>query len=365
MRNDRALVTPGIGVGDGTPGAEEPVRPVPRRLSGREKAAVIVRLLLTEGADLPLEDLPDPLQEKLTHQMGRMGLVDRVTLGAVVTEFAEALDAVGLSFPHGLVGALMAMDGKIAPDTAARLRREAGVRQIGDPWTRLRELPAAKLAEMTLAESTEVAAVLLSKLDTPRAAEILGLIPGPDARRITYAISQTTQVTPLAVDRIGWSLVAQLDRQPPRAFTDEPEKRVGDILNHSTTATREEVLSALDAEDAGFATGVRRALFTFPDIPARLPPRDVPAAMRAVDQAQLITALAGATAEEEAAAATFLLDNMPSRLADGLRDEIAERGTPRRGEAEAAMTAVVTAIRVQVAEGTITLVAPEEEEEKG
>ena len=61
---------------------------VPRSLSRTEKAAVIVRLLLNEGADIPLEELPDSLQEQLTHQLGRMGLVDRVTLGAVAQEFA-------------------------------------------------------------------------------------------------------------------------------------------------------------------------------------------------------------------------------------------------------------------------------------
>jgi flagellar motor switch protein FliG len=47
-------------------------------LSRRAKAAIVVRLLLNEGADLPLEDLPDDLQIALTQQMGAMRLVDRV-----------------------------------------------------------------------------------------------------------------------------------------------------------------------------------------------------------------------------------------------------------------------------------------------
>ena len=102
----------------------------------------MVRLLLNEGADIPLEELPDELQETLTHQLGQMGLVDRVTLDAVAQEFGDALDSVGLSFPHGLASALDAVNGKIAPATAARLRKIAGVRQIGDPWQRLREISA-------------------------------------------------------------------------------------------------------------------------------------------------------------------------------------------------------------------------------
>ena len=52
-------------------------------LSGKAKAAIVVRLLLNEGADIPIEELPDELQVELTQQMGKMRLVDRDTLHAV------------------------------------------------------------------------------------------------------------------------------------------------------------------------------------------------------------------------------------------------------------------------------------------
>jgi flagellar motor switch protein FliG len=149
-----------------------------KALDNKAKAAIVVRLLLNEGADLPLEDLPDELQARLIQQMGSMGLVDRTTLFSVIEEFAGVLDGVGLSFPKGLAEALNSMDGKISPQTAARLRKEAGVRQAGDPWARLRALPIEELAQMAQAECTEVAAVLLSKLGTAKAAALLGALPG-------------------------------------------------------------------------------------------------------------------------------------------------------------------------------------------
>ncbi|MEX0367557.1 MAG: flagellar motor switch protein FliG [Ruegeria sp.] len=365
MQDNNALIQLDAGVPGGTPapvaGAEEE-RVVPRELSGREKAAIVVRLLLTEGADIPLEELPEDLQETLTHQMGRMGLVDRVTLASVAREFSDALAGVGLSFPHGLAGALDAMNGKIAPTTAARLRKEAGVRQIGDPWQRLRALKAGELAAIAQAESTEVAAVLLSKLDTAKAAELLGQLPGPVARRITYAVSQTGKVTPEAVDRIGWSLAAQLDQRPIAAFKDAPGERVGAILNQSAAATRDGLLDALDEEDAEFADTVRKVIFTFAHIPTRIAPREVPAVIRSVDQTVLISALAGAQTEGDQAAAEFVLANISSRMADNLREEMGERGKIKQADAEQAMTEVVGAIRALLDEGAITLVEPEEEE---
>lgn len=341
---------------------EDTPQVIPRTLSRTQKAAVIVRLLLNEGADIPLEELPDPLQEQLTHQLGRMGLVDRVTLDAVAREFADALDSVGLAFPHGLAGALDAVNGKIAPATAARLRKVAGVRQIGDPWQRLREVAVEDLAEMAQAESTEVAAVMLSKLETAKAAQLLGQLPGPTARRITYAVSKTGNVTPEAVERIGWSLAAQLDQRPNPAFKDGPGARVGAILNQSAANTRDGLLTALDEEDADFADTVRKSIFIFAHIPTRIQPRDVPAILREVDQPVLVAAMAGASSEEDRATVEFLLSNISSRMADNLREEVSDRGRVKQSEAENAMSEVVATIRTLLDEGTITQVEQDEEE---
>lgn len=337
---------------------------IPKNLGRREKAAIIVRLLLNEGTDLPLEELPEDLQACLTQQMGQMGIVDRSTLAAVVAEFSDALDSVGLTFPKGIAGALTTLDGKINPQTAARLRREAGVRMAGDPWDRLKALPIEELIAITEAESTEVAAVLLSKLDTLKAAELLGKLPGPLARRITYAVSQTESVTPEAVDRIGLSLAAQMEQKPVTAFAQTPGSRVGAILNQSAAATRDDMLNGLDETDKDFAAKVRKEIFTFAHVSERVNPRDVPAILREVDAETLVVALAGATEEQTAGVAQFLLSNMSQRMADNLREEVDEKGKVKAKDAEAAQTQVVRVIREKAEAGEIELLNPDEAREE-
>lgn len=332
-------------------------------LSRRAKAAIIVRLLLNDGADIPLEELPDELQANLTHQMGKMRVVDRDTLLAVVEEFAGEVEKVGLSFPAGIAGALDALDGKISPHTAARLRKEAGVRQFGDPWARLGELGADRLLPAVENESIEVAAVMLSKLPVAMSAEILGKLPGPQARRITYAVSLTGAVTPEAVDRIGLSLASQLDAQPATAFDSDPVERVGAILNSSTNVTRDDVLTGLDETDQGFANVVRKAIFTFANIPARIAPRDIPRILREVDQDKLVLALAGAEAAGFAASRDFVLENMSGRMADQLREEIGEAGKVKAADVEAAMADIVEVIRAMEQSGDLLLVVEEEDED--
>ena len=332
------------------------------RLSRKAKAAIVVRLLINEGADIPLEELPDELQAQLTKAMGQMRTVDRDTLQEVVAEFAEEVERIGLTFTNGMAGALDALDGKISPQTAARLRKEAGVREAGDPWSRIRDMDNALLVGVLEEESIEVAAVMLSKLDVPKAAELLGMLPGPRARQITYAVSQTGAVTPDAVDRIGLSLASQLGAQPISAFDNGPVERVGAIRNSSKATTRDDVLAGLDERDEGFANAVRKAIFTFGNIPARIAARDIPRILRDIDQEALVIAIAGAPGMDMQASADYILDNMSARMADQLREEVAEAGTPKPADIEEAMGNVVATIREMEARGDLMLVVEEEEE---
>lgn len=333
---------------------------LPTPVTGRQKAAIIVRLLLAEGGNLPLRDLPDHLQAALTEQIGSMRSVDRDTLRSVVEEFLTRLEAFGLSFPGGIDGALQMLDGQISATAASRLKRLAGASAKADPWDRIAALDPEKLLPVLTEESVEVGAVMLSKLAVARAAELLGKLPGDRARRIAYAVSQTGNIDPETVRQIGLSLVGQLEAQPVRAFETDPVERVGAILNFSPAATRDDVLQGLTEADTDFASRVRKAIFTFADIPARIEGRDISKVVRGVDQAVLINALAGATGDGDATAAEFILSNMSQRMAASLREEMAERGKVKESEAEAAMTAIIVSIRDLESAGDLTLKSNEQ-----
>ena len=336
--------------------------PLPKRvLTPRQKAAVIVRHLLTEGAMLPLSSLPEHMQAALAEQMGQMRLIDRTTLDEVVAEFLAELESVGLAFPGGIEGALSMMDGHISQSAAQRLRRMSSTSSKVDPWERITLLPSDRLLPILLNEAAEVGAVMLSKLPVGKAADLLGKLPGERARRIAYAVSMTGNVDPETVRRIGAALLAELDNQPPKAFDQGPVERVGAILNVSPSLTRDDVLQGLEAEDAAFAAEVRKAIFTFAHIPSRLNPRDAPKITRLVEQKQLVTALAAALGKPGLeAAAEFILENISQRLAQGLREEMASRGKVKEKDAEEAMNAIVGAIRTLESSGEIALVQPDD-----
>ncbi|RWR12945.1 flagellar motor switch protein FliG [Paenirhodobacter populi] len=329
-------------------------------LTPRQKAAVIVRLLNAEGMTLPLQELSDEQQTLLTGQIAQMRPIDRDTLNEIIEEFCTQLESIGLTFPKGLDGALTLLDGQLSTTAASRLRRMISNSANSDPWQRIAGLAPEVLEPAILEESPEVAAVILSKLPVPTAAEILGKLPGEKARRIAYAVSLTGNVAPEVVQRIGMVLAQQLDVVAAKAFTSGPVERVGAILNQSPSRVRDSVIEGLEEEDRQFAEQVRKAIFTFALIPQRIEARDVPKILRGLDQKVILTALASATGPD-AAAVEFIFANISQRLAATLREEMEQLGKIRESEGEAARAQVVAAARDLEAAGELAFVAPEEE----
>jgi len=145
----------------------------PLPLSRRRKAALIVQLLISDGSKLALSSMPDHVQEDLARELAAIRLVDRETVNAVATEFADLLDAVGLSAPGNVDAALEALAGQISPHLADKLRDQIDNRHGRDPWLRLQNLTTDDVVRILSQESIQIGAVLLSKLPVARAAETL------------------------------------------------------------------------------------------------------------------------------------------------------------------------------------------------
>ncbi|MCU4653856.1 flagellar motor switch protein FliG [Roseibacterium sp. SDUM158016] len=331
----------------------------PKRMNRRQKAAVIVRLLLSQGVSPGLDRLTPAQQGDLARAMSGLGQIDRATLAGIVREFTGALDNLALTMPRGMHDVLEILDPHISSLARDGLKAEAEIGDGTDPWLRLAAMDPARLRPILAEESAEICAILLSKLSVAKAASLLSELAPARAELIAHAVALTDTVQPETILRIGEQLHAQIVAEPKRAFPTGPVQRVGAILNAVNTAAREAVLEGLDARDAAFAGEVRRAIFTFHHIPKRVEAADVPRITRAVDGETLKTALAAGLVQAPLAV-EFLLENMSKRMAEQLRDEAEAAGAPREAAGEAAMQAVVAAIRGLEEAGELRLLTEEE-----
>ena len=337
-----------------TPGPGSLPRPGTAHLTGAQKAAIVVRVLLAEGMQAPVSALPPDMQTTLTRTLGSMRLVDRSTMTAVVEEFVQTLEQVGMTFPDGVEGAMSLLEGNLDERAARQLRVMTRGDEADDSWTRLEMTEDEDLIPLLQTEAQVVGAVLLSKLSTDKAAGLLMRLPSEQAYALAIAISRTENIAPDVVTRIGATLAAQVSVKPPRAFATPSAKRLGAILNASPAGLRGSLLGHLATEDESFASGVRQAIFTFQDIPLRVELRDVPAIMRTIAPEDM-TAIMAAERPDDAVAIGFLLDNMSKRAVETLREDAEARAKPDTLTYEAASNRVAALVRDLADAGQIAL----------
>lgn len=330
-------------------------------LSPRQKAAVIVRLLLDDEDATSLSQLNTDNQTLVAEAMADMEIVDRQTRDAIITEFCDNLEAVGVTFPGDMDGTLAMLGSRLSDVSADHLRRIAATSGHGDPWTRIAALSGETVLRLANAEAVELVALMLSKLPVERASETFVALPRDRARAVAQAMSMTAGVSPQALQRVGLILLQAAEAIPRPAISTPATERMGAILNFATADLRDEVLGALEEQDVGFAGSVRKAIFIFAHIPTRIEARDIPRITREVDQAVLIRALAGTT-PADTATADFILANLSQRMADGLREEREALGKLRARDIEEAMNEVVAVVRRMADAGDLTLILPSDEE---
>lgn len=330
-------------------------------LTRRQKAAVVVHLLISGGADPGVRELPLPQQRQLVRDMASLRFIDRETLAEVIGEFAQELDGIGLHVPRDPTRLLQMLESQLSIEVVDQLMAELGEDAVpGDSaWRAVRELEPQEMVSFLEHESDDVGAILLSKLPPARAAAVLRLLPDDRADRLAIAFARTDGISPAAVARIGLALSRETALRKAPAFTTDGARRVADILNAATSGIRRGILDNLDATDPEFAAGVRAAVFSFENIPERVTPRDLPRVLRNIDSAILVTALAGLP-EDQAHIKDFMLKTISKRMADQLREDISDRDTPTQIETEEATTAIVAVIRKMEEDGDLTLSLPDE-----
>ena len=336
---------------------EPPARDIdtgPKRLTQRQKAAVVVRLLLANGVSPGVERLPPSYQGKLARAMQGIGPIDRDTLVEIVAEFSAQLDRLGLLMPRDMSETLKVLDPYISDFTREGLAAEAEIADGTDSWVHLSAMEPERLRPIFDTESAEVCAVLLSKLHVSKAAKLLADLTPERAEVIAHAVALTHTIPIETVIRIGDQLHAHLVAQPRPAFAATAGERMGAVLNETGKEARDSVLEGLRGRDPDYAEDVRRNIFTFEHIPKRVNTLDVPRIASSIDGEALTAALAAGLVQAPAAV-EFILDNMSKRMAEAFRDEAMGMPPMTDDEAEEAMQVVITEIRALADQGVIRL----------
>jgi flagellar motor switch protein FliG len=229
-------------------------------------------------------------------------------------------------------------------------------------WHRLSELPEQRLASYLCREKPQTAAVILSRLQSDKAAATLLSMPQELAREIVLRLASMGKVDQEVIKELQSSVLQEfLARARHDDATLQSRGVIASMFSEMPAEQAEAFMSLLREESPEVAEAVQKEMFRFDDIPAKVSPAALQLVIRNCDQETLVLALRLA-AQREPKLADYFMENMSKRAAEQLKEEIEALGAVRAKDAQRAQAEILRLIQELAREGKIMLVGKGDED---
>ncbi len=324
----------------------------PGRISGREKAAILLVSLGQEFAAQVFRHLAEEEIEQITLQIAGVRRVEPAQQIGVLEECRqmllanEYLEQGGIEYAREVLE--KALGAAKAAEVLSRLTSTLTVR----PFEFARQSDPAQLLTFIQGEHPQTIALVLAHLHPEQASTVLAALEAERQIDVMRRVALMDATSP--------EVVKEVERVLEQKFTTlvaGGQSRVGgvemavSVLNHADRATEKRILMALETEDPELAQELRRRMFVFDDI-VGLDDRSLQRALREVDfTTDMPLALKVGSPEVKAK----VMRNVSKRQGEQLAEAMEFLGPVRLREVEDAQQRVVAIIRRLEDEGEIII----------
>jgi flagellar motor switch protein FliG len=328
------------------------------KLSGREKAAILLIALGKDYSSRIFRHLKDDEIEQLTLDITNVKRVDSNTKDEIIQEFYEEcltqsyLSEGGIDYARELLEA--SIGSQRAYELINRLTSSLQVR----PFDFARKVDPNQLLTFLQNEHPQTIALVLSYLEPDMSAAILSKLPIDKQTQVVIRISTMDRTSPEYVREVERILDRKLSSMGVDDFTMVGGiESIVDILNSADRTTERRVLEELEIDNGDLVDEIRRKMFVFEDI-IKLDKRAIQRVLKEVENADLTIALKNATDELR----SLIFENMSKRLSDMIKEDMEFMGPVRVRDVEDAQQKIVNVIRRLQDAGEIIISRGQEDE---
>lgn len=323
-----------------------------RELDPAGRAAVMVMLLDESQATQILGQLePDELRI-LGERMCALGDIDPTTISKTVSDFLTRTQHDGMPASDRVRQVENLMAGAVGEMKASNIMRSISLPSAGRKTSSLelaRWLDPEVLAPLIDGEHPQTIAVLMVQIDPQVAARVLHSLPDQLQSEVVHRVATLGAVSGEAIAMLEELLsqkIAQTHGSLPLQLGGPAD--AAEIINKSGKMVEKQVMSHLTRVDRALARRIESEMFRFEHLFV-LDGQSMGALLREVDSETLVDALKGTPEGDR----EMFFAAMSSRAADGVRDEIDNRGRIKMAEVEAAQKAMIDVARRLAADGAI------------
>ncbi len=214
------------------------------------------------------------------------------------------------------------------------------------------------LANLIRKEHAQTQALILAHLDPGKAAGVLPLLPEEDQVEVVLRMAKINNIHPDLIREIEDALMEEIQMMGTLTTTEAGGvEMVVEMLNIMEKKTEKAIMAGMEQEDPKLAEEIKNLMFVFEDL-SNLDDASLQMILREVESSTLVMALKGANEKMQ----EKVFNNVSSRAAQMLKEDMDSTGPVRLSEVEGAQGEIVrTALRLEE-EGKISVSEGSEEE---
>ena len=310
-------------------------------ISGVQKAAILLIALGPEKSSQIFKHLKEEEIEELTLEIANTKSITTQTKDEVIKEFYEICLAQQYIAEGGIGYAKELLENALGTDKAMEVIGRLTASLQVKPFEFVRKADASQLLNFIQDEHPQTIALILSYLPAGQAAQIISALPPDRQADVAMRIATMDRTSPdviKEVERVLETKLASLVNQEYNVIGGVDA--VVEILNTVDRGTEKHIMETLEVEEPELADEIRKKMFVFEDI-LSLDNRAIQRVLRDVDNHDLALALKGATEEVQ----NVILNNLSTRLASMIKEDMEYMGPVRMKDVEDAQQKIVNIIR--------------------
>ncbi len=327
------------------------------QMTGPQRAAVILLALGEEYGQPVWAALDEDEIRTISHAMVQLGSVEADVVEDLIVDFVGSLSAAG-AVMGSYDRTAQLLSALLPPKQVETIMEEIKGSASRSMWQRLSHIDPEILANYLRNEYPQTVAVILSRVRPDHAARVLTIMPDEFAVDVVNRMLRMETVQKEALEHIEETLKTEFVTTIAQTSRRDAHEVMAEVFNAFDRQTESRFLSALDQMNRDAAKKIRELMFTFEDL-TKLDPGSVQTLMRQVDKDTLGRALKGSSDPVR----TFFFNNMSSRAAKNLQDEMASMGPIRLKDADEAQNKMVNLAKSLADKGEIMISKNRAEEE--
>ena len=320
----------------------KPAPSMPRvSLNSQQKAAAVIVALGADKASHLYKFMEPDDVEQLTIEVAKLGLLGSEQTEEVLTEFYQMCLSNKAVTEGGLEYARAVLEKAYGPQTAEELLGKVTKSLKNRQFAFMDKADERSLFPALQNERAQTIALVLSHIEASKAAGVIAQLDEARQIKVVENMAKIEGVSPMALKIVE----ADMRNKFSNIVTSSNVKvggidYVADVMNNLDRSSEKNIFDGLAAYDQELADEIRKRMFVFEDI-ITMDDRSVQRFVRDCDPRDLVLALK-ATNKEVAAK---LFNNMSTRMAQSIQDDLEITTNVRMKDVEEAQQRIVDIIR--------------------